>query len=514
MLRTDELYDCAGQILMFKGAIFVDFCWNIFIAVALPFLRNSQITLHQKHQDQILMSIPLIPGWNRETNHQIRRGRTKNMDYRSAGVGAAPVRHVESTGNATLLTGSRAAFDTNMTGGIDPYMLSSRKIGNGIGSDQHVSQQTKVLRSFGYYREAISESSEETFRDRQISILIYLSDGTCEVNESKVQNSGIPQGKLINRGPLKTESGENIGPAHLLPGTFLKVYGKMIKVCSCDKWTRNWMNKAGLTVPEDQSIPRNGASRALAELPDWNGKVLFPLKTFMEASMGKHAHDSAATKQFLEYDQDKLRFSLLWDNTDSLFGDMMDYSMSYFLGDDTVQIQQSRRANTGREQFPTLYKRDQLLKDWRNFLDVHEREVGSKYSDGEIWTWRELRVGQTLNVFGREMRVTAVDPTTRDFFRKQGIDLIPNERLAGEKVERPVLPTPAFNGYGDKFHAGKKITMRLPEWCICWCFIDQVFFLHLFSFFVNASFLGSSRYRMEIIGTKTTQKRLQQNYQS
>jgi len=117
-----------------------------------------------------------------------------------------------------------------------------------------------------------------------------------------------------------------------------------------------------------------------------------------------------------------------------------------------------------------------LLKDWRNFLDIHEREVGSKYSDGEIWTWRELRVGQTLNVFGREMRVTAVDPTTRDFFRKQGIDLIPNERLAGEKVERPVLPTPAFNGYGDKFHAGKKITMRLPEWCICWCFIDQVFF--------------------------------------
>lgn len=25
LLRTDELYDCAGQILMFKGAIFVDF---------------------------------------------------------------------------------------------------------------------------------------------------------------------------------------------------------------------------------------------------------------------------------------------------------------------------------------------------------------------------------------------------------------------------------------------------------------------------------------------------------
>jgi len=409
------------------------------------------------------MSIPLIPGWNRESNKQVRRGRTRNMDYRSAGVGSAPVRHVESTGSETLLTGSKAAFDTNMTGGVDPYMLSSTKIGDGIGTEQHISQQPKVLRSFGYYREAISESSEETFRDRKVSILIYLSDGTCEVNEPKVQNSGIPQGKVINRGPLKTEDGELIGPAHLLPGTFLQIYGKMIKVCQADPWTRNWLTTRGLAVPEDMPIPRNGASRVLAELPEWNGKVLFPLKTFMEAAMGKHNHDSAATKQFLDYDQDKLRFSLVWDNSDALFGDIMDYSMLYYLGDDTVQIQQSRRANTGREEFPTLFKRDQLLKDWKEFLNIHKREVGAKYGDAPIWTWRDMRVGKTFNVFGREMRVTACDFTTRDFFARQGIELKPNECLAGEKVDRPVLAMPQFNGYGDKFHARTEWKSLVPK---------------------------------------------------
>ena len=409
------------------------------------------------------MSIPIIPGWNRETNRQVCRGRTKNMDYRSAGVGAAPVRHVESTGNATLLTGSKAAFDTNMTGGVDPYMQSSSKIGDGIGSELHVSQQPKVLRSFGYYREAISESSEETFRDRQISILIYLSDGTCEINEPKVQNSGIPQGKILNRGPLKTEDGELIGPGHLLPGTFLKVYGKMMKVCRCDPWTRDWLSNRGLVVGEDCPIPQNGASRVLAKLPEWNGKVHFPLKMFMEASMGKHNHDSKATKQFLDYDQDKLRFSLVWDNSDALFGDIMDYSMLYYLCDDTVQIQQSRRANTGREEFPTLFKRDQLLKDWKEFLHVHHRQVGAKYGDGEIWTWRDFRVGMTFNMFGREMRVTAVDFTTREFFAKQGIELKPNERWAGEVVERPMLPHPQFNGYGDKFHAGTEWKSLVPK---------------------------------------------------
>ena len=78
--------------------------------------------------------IPLIPGWNRETNKQIRRGRTRNMDYRSAGVGSAPVRHVETVGGATLLTGSQAALTCRMDGGVDPYGQSSHTIGSGVGT--------------------------------------------------------------------------------------------------------------------------------------------------------------------------------------------------------------------------------------------------------------------------------------------------------------------------------------------------------------------------------------------
>lgn len=410
------------------------------------------------------MSIPLIPGWNRETNKQIRRGRTRNMDYRSAGVGAAPVRHVETSGDASLLSGSKAAFDTCMTGGVDPYALSSSKIGEAIGTEEHISQQPKVLRAFGYYREAITESAEETMRDRVVAILIYLADGTVEVTEPKVQNSGIAQGKLIGRSALKQENGELVGPAHLLPGTTIKVYGKAIRVCSTDPWTRAWLSdNLSLDVPADQEIPQNGASRVLAKRPEWNGKKLFPLKTFMEASMGKHTHNSAATKQFLDYDRDMLRFSLIWDNTESRFGDKIDYSMLYYLCDDTVQIQQSRRSNTGREDFPTLFKRDQLLKDWRNFLNIHKREVGAKYGDGDIYTWRDLVIGSEVNVYGRTMRITAVDGVTREFFEQQGLPQPANLRLAGANVERPVLPTPHFNGYGDKFHTGTEWKSLVPK---------------------------------------------------
>ena len=415
--------------------------------------------------------LPLIPGWNRETNKQIRRGRTRNMDYRSAGVGSEPVRHVGTvSGNPTLLTGSQAALTCRMDGGVDPYAQSSHMIGSGVGTELHRSQQPKVLRAFGYYREAIADSNEEAFRDRAVNFMIYLSDGTCEIHEPKIQNSGIAQGKMVNRGPLKTEvpesktGGEKVGPAHLLPGLTLRIYGKAIKICAVDPWTRNYLeNVLGLSVPEDEPVPTNGASRVLAKRPEWNGKIMFPQKTFMEANMGKHSHDSAATRQFLKYDQDMLRFSLIWDNTEALFGDKIDYTMCYFLADDTVQIQQSRRSNTGREEFPTLFKRNQLLKDWHDFLLIHERPVGSKLGTGEIYKWQDLYVGLVINVFGRDMRITAVDSTTRDFFLKAGIEQPPNERLTGAKVERPVLPTPQFNGYGDKFHTGTEWKSLIPK---------------------------------------------------
>ena len=392
------------------------------------------------------------------------------MDYRSAGVGSDPVRHVETVGDPSLLTGSRAALTCSMDGGVDPYAQSSHTIGSGIGTELHRSQQPKVLRAYGYYREAVADSAEETFRDRLVNFMIYLSDGTCEVHEPKIQNSGIAQGKMVNRAPLKTDNpesktgGEKVGPAHLLPGTTLGIYGKAIRICAVDEWTRNWLEtEMSLNVPRDEPLPRNGASRVLTKRPEWNGKVMFPQKTFMEASMGKHTHDSKATKQFLDYDQDMLRFSLIWDNTNALFGDKIDYSMLYYLADDTVQIQQSRRSNTGREEFPTLFKRNQLLKDWRNFLLIHKRPVGQKYGDGEIYKWQDLYVGLVINVFGRDMRVTAIDQKTREFFEKAGIDQPPNEVLAGANVERPVLPTPQFNGYGDKFDTGTEWKSLVPK---------------------------------------------------
>ena len=53
----------------------------------------------------------------------------------------------------------------------------------------------QVLRFYAYFQEAVHEKREEQFRIRNSIILFYLEDDTIQVNEPKVENSGVPQGE-------------------------------------------------------------------------------------------------------------------------------------------------------------------------------------------------------------------------------------------------------------------------------------------------------------------------------
>ena len=53
----------------------------------------------------------------------------------------------------------------------------------------------KVLRFYAYFQEAIEEKREEKYRIRDCVILFYLEDDSVQVNESVMENSGMPQGQ-------------------------------------------------------------------------------------------------------------------------------------------------------------------------------------------------------------------------------------------------------------------------------------------------------------------------------
>ena len=57
----------------------------------------------------------------------------------------------------------------------------------------------QVLCFNAYFQEVVHEKREEKYRFRKCKIYFYLEDDTIQVIESKIENSGIPQGTLIRR---------------------------------------------------------------------------------------------------------------------------------------------------------------------------------------------------------------------------------------------------------------------------------------------------------------------------
>lgn len=54
-----------------------------------------------------------------------------------------------------------------------------------------------MLKFDAYFQEDVPMSTEEHYRIRQVKIYYYLEDDSMSVIEPVVENSGIPQGKLI-----------------------------------------------------------------------------------------------------------------------------------------------------------------------------------------------------------------------------------------------------------------------------------------------------------------------------
>ena len=57
-----------------------------------------------------------------------------------------------------------------------------------------------------------------------------------------------------------------------------------------------------------------------------------------------------------------LRFFGLWDDADSLYGEIRPVTIQYYLVDDTVEIREVHESNSGRDPFPVLMRRQRLPK--------------------------------------------------------------------------------------------------------------------------------------------------------
>nr|CAD7408838.1 unnamed protein product [Timema poppensis] len=407
----------------------------------------------------------------------------------------------------------------------------------------------QVLCFDAYFQETVQEQ-RYTHLVRKCKIYFYLEDGTVQVVEPKVANSGIPQDLFIKtlKTFLSTASYYTIGLPHrrqsslsqeflldhattevglirvvskygetrtvvsaasvltvtLTPrpsGTLIsrqripfpaprdsdfydmidfnvdrevELFGRVFKITDCDRFTRVFLNRMGIAVPDPVNVPPDPYS---VERDKVSG-IRLRSDDFLLADrmLAKHPNNAVDTlRQFLVHDRQVLRFYGYWDDRESPHGLLHNLEIYYYLSDDTMEIKEVIPPNSGRDAGYMFMRRAKLRKTYTSLPQpgwdsrftvlnvissgfVKGRYISDPLNCGqeraEYYKDSDLTLGAVINVFGRQVMITDCDPFTKEYFRaKYGLDdFTAAERpLSADQVQRTKPPPPSlppYNGFG------------------------------------------------------------------
>ena len=113
------------------------------------------------------------------------------------------------------------------------------------------------------------ESRLENFRIRKVVIFYYLEDNTIMISEPKQVNSGTPQGVFLKRQMVLKQDGSGlpIGPTDFRIGLDVGIYGRCIRICDCDQYTREFFETRGYSQPDGQTIPDSNFNKSQIQVP-------------------------------------------------------------------------------------------------------------------------------------------------------------------------------------------------------------------------------------------------------
>ncbi|WIA37576.1 hypothetical protein OEZ86_014482 [Tetradesmus obliquus] len=334
------------------------------------------------------------------------------------------------------------------------------------GLPKWVEQNGQVLRFFGYFQEAVTESNIENHRVRRVVVLYYLADDTLQVTEPKQDNSGIPQGVFVKRHQVDKEDGSPFTPADLAVGQTVTVYGRTYILIDADAFTRTWYAEKmdqQLAAPGDYPGDPVDDYRQRFALTTAPVKKSNDLATFVEARLGKPSHllEGDRLKQFLAQSGKVLRFYAVWDDRSGLYGDRRPYVVHYYLEDDTVEINEVHERNSGRDPFPVFLKRGPLPREKPRGATLTGRIPKSL-----CYRPCDFRIGGSVNVHGRDFLLHDCDAFTREYY--MGELGYPSEALEPLQVAEaiPPLPRPAlppYNGYGTLDDSKQNCVALVPK---------------------------------------------------
>lgn len=304
-----------------------------------------------------------------------------------------------------------------------------------------------------YFEEGSGDPALEEVRVRKCNITYFLEDNSLMIVERPQMNSGIPQGTLVNRTQCKNPDGSLIMPQDMRLGALLTIFGRQYRLVDCDyatrKYLRTHMNVSesrALTVPRDayEELRKQVQPGHSEEWGKYHSKKNSN-KDFMAASMGRFV-DNSGREGFIKFGNDTIKFLCIWDNTNQLYGDKLEFSLTYHLSDDTIEIFAVPSYNSGRDQtFSRLLKRSKLPKSMDNIVPTLSDPVKPDYIH-----WTDLHVGMSLEVYARSLKVIDADESTRQFYKDYHVPLGPSIKPPPPPVIKFEREIPPPTGYGSE----------------------------------------------------------------
>lgn len=340
--------------------------------------------------DHLQKALPFLPGYQFQIGKgKVNERKSHAFDY----CNQFPIFNAKASGiGGAKLLGQEN--NTNTSASVYNTVNSSKEV-----LPSWVAFDRKVLRFYGYFHEEVLDRREEKYRIRRVNVYFYLEDDSIHVSEPKIADSGIPQGTLIRRHRIpKPESliGQHFTISDFNVGQDIVLYSRMIKLIGCDNFTREFLSKLGLNVPENSGCP--------ADPYMTQRKIMF---SNMKAT--RPAVANLSLKQFLEKDRSVLRFYCVWDDRTSVFGDLRNMVVHYYLSDDTLEIKETIRPNSGRATCAMFLKRSKIARK-PQFNNLSTSEVKMEYYNPS-----DLMIGSVIHFYGRPFLICDCDEFTRNY---------------------------------------------------------------------------------------------------